>query len=164
MTLKIFCDGSVSGGSWSRKDDPKPVECWAGWVAYKDDGTWLAHHSVAYGQVVDGSANFSEYGAVASSLMYLIRNKHTSEPIVIHSDSQLIIRQMSGAYACHNPRLLKIRDFCLGLAKKFPKVEYVWIRREQNKMADALSRCLQPRWGGVIPPNELTEEDLKRFK
>lgn len=164
MALKIYCDGSISGGAWSSKKDPKPAECWAGWVIYKSDGTWLAHHSVAYGQIPDGSANFSEYGAVCSALMYLIRNKLTSEPLIVHSDSQLVMRQLSGEYSTHNPRLLKLRDFCRGLAKKFPAVEYVWIRREQNKMADALSRCLQPKWGGVIPEKELTEEDLKRFK
>lgn len=161
MSLNIFADGSVTSGHWGKSGDDQPASCWAGWVIYRDTA-WVAHHSVAYGQVQDASANFSEYGAVASALMYLIRNKLTTEHVVVHSDSQLVMRQMSGTYQCHNERLAKLRDFTRGLAKKFPSIQYVWIRREQNKYGDYCSKAIQR--GIELPNHEVPADVIAKHK
>ncbi len=164
MGLKIFADGSISRGYWGSKETKHlPALCWAGWVVYRDTGEWLAHHSVALGEVPNASANFSEYAAVSSVLRWLGNHGHTDQALTIHSDSQIIIRQLSGEYQCHDPRLKALRDHVRELARRFPKVSYVWIRREQNKYADVMSKALQD--GGVgIPETELSEEVLRKRK
>ena len=62
-------------------------------------------------------------------------------PVIIHSDSDLIVRQCSGTCGCRDETLLGI----LGLIEKAKQayrkhVTFHWISRDRNKEADALSR------------------------
>jgi ribonuclease HI len=148
MDLLVFVDGSVTKGAWGSKvtksEDP---HCFAGWYVKRTDGIIIKHHSIDLGAGSNRSGNFAEYMAVRSAL-YWLNQTFPMANLKVHSDSQLITFQLSGKYNCFNEQLLTLRDACRNLANTFPKVEYVWIPREQNKLADALSKCLQSKFEG----------------
>lgn len=144
MDVLVYCDGSVTGGGWGKKTGPKePVRCWFGWIAQKEDGTIIKTFSGAMGEIVNGSGNVAEYSAVRHALLWLKGNGYDDARIIIHSDSQLIIHQMSGKWRANDERMRAMRDKTREAATAFPAVEYRWIPREQNKEADALSKALQ---------------------
>jgi ribonuclease HI len=142
--IRVWCDGSVTGGAWGKKTGPKePVRCWFGWIARAADDSIVKTMSGALGEIPDGSANISEYAAVRHALIWLKVNGWTDHAITVYSDSQLIINQLSGKWQTLEPRLMSLRDKTRETAKAFPKVHYQWIPREANKEADQLSKALQ---------------------
>jgi ribonuclease HI len=155
--LSVWCDGSVTGGPWGKKGNTDPVHSWAGWFVKDQEGRVLHHHSLDLGTGPGRSGNFSEYLAVRSALFWLRSNGYTKEELLIHSDSQLVQRQLSGQYNVHDPRLLQLRDHVRELAKAFPQVTYQWVRREENREADLLSKALQT-WKRLPTWEELQEE------
>lgn len=141
--LNAFCDGSITGSHWAKAagKDSLP-HAWSGWVIKTPDGQYVHHHSVDWGENATFSGNTAEYGAVFTALGWVIRHR-PGEALVIHSDSQLIINQMSGRFQVHNELLLKLRNGCLARAAKLPRVTYKWIPREQNREADCCSKIFQ---------------------
>lgn len=157
--LNVFCDGSITGSHWGKKGHKDgPPHLWCGWVAKSTDGAIVHHHSLDMGEWPGGSANIAEYMAVRSALRWLAAN-HRGQAITVHSDSQIVMYQLSGKYNCHNPILLKWRDHVRVLAGLFPRVTYTWIPREQNTEADVLSKGFQ--LFGRIPTWEEVEAYLK---
>jgi ribonuclease HI len=153
--LRVFCDGSIVGGHWGKKTGPKTTpRIYAGWYAQAEDGSLVNHHCWYMGSFETASANVAEYGAVRSALYWLKSNGYSNQALLVHSDSQLVMCQLSGAYNTHEPRLVLLRDHVRELAKTFPRVTYKWIRREENQTADVLSKALQlwdhvPTWDKV---------------
>jgi ribonuclease HI len=87
-------------------------------------------------------------------------------PIEVRGDSQLVIQQMRGEYAVRAAHLREYHARLDQLARTFSHVTWVWIPREQNSRADALSkhalvdhaeeaRRLAPRTAVQVP-----EEDV----
>ena len=58
----------------------------------------------------------------------------------IRGDSQVVIRQMTGAYTCSAPSLQPLHQEALDLAGRLPGVTFRWIPRNENERADELSR------------------------
>jgi ribonuclease HI len=58
----------------------------------------------------------------------------------VRGDSQLVIQQMRGEYAVRAPHLKEYHARLDQLARTFAEVRWVWIPREQNTRADALSK------------------------
>lgn len=91
------------------------------------------------------SNNVAEYAALYHALLHLIRlgigNGVDPYVITIKSDSQLVIKQMSGEWACHGGLYIGMMNEARKLLKEFRRpLYYQWIPREQNEKADALSR------------------------
>ena len=148
MNLLVYCDGSVTKGAWGTKSQKdEPPHCYAGWWVKRPDGIIIKHHSLDLGAGPNRSGNYAEYLSVRSALYWLNQNFPLAN-LKVHSDSQLICRQLSGEYNCFNPQLIIFRDACRAIAGQFPKVEYIWIPRELNKVSDALSKCLQSKFQG----------------
>jgi ribonuclease HI len=146
--LNVYCDGSITGGPWGKKGEKHLLpHAWSGWVVKRDDGIVVHHHAIDLGEGEEMTGNVAEYMALRSALQWLRKN-HPNFTLRIHSDSQLIIRQMLGQYSV-GTKLQPFRDNCLALARSFPYVEYVWIRRDENKYADYMSKVLQIE--GSIP-------------
>ena len=59
--------------------------------------------------------------------------------IVIHSDSELLVKQLTGEYKVKNPSLKTYREQFLHLKTGFDKVEIKQIGREENKETDKLA-------------------------
>jgi ribonuclease HI len=58
--------------------------------------------------------------------------------LAIHSDSELIVKQMKGQYRVKHDGLVPLYEQAQLLAETFDSVSYHHIRREQNKRADEL--------------------------
>ncbi len=157
--ILVCCDGSITGGAWGKKTGPVTLpHGWLGWVARHADGTFIHHHTADLGEAAERSGNVSEHMAVNSALRWL-KKEYSGHVIRIHTDSQLIVGQLSGAFAIHNQLLGKIAAATKELHKAFVGVEYRWIPRESNRYADAVSKALQPKFASKFP-NGLPQTEL----
>jgi ribonuclease HI len=91
--------------------------------------------------------NVAEYHALGFGLKDVIEAIASVERfgrLTVRGDSQLVIYQMTGKWACRKEHLIKLRDRCRELAKEIEgrgvKIDYEWVPREQNAEADALSQ------------------------
>jgi ribonuclease HI len=83
--------------------------------------------------------NVAEYVAAIQGLERL-HGLGWKGPLEIRGDSQLVIQQMRGEYAVRAPHLRQYHARLAQLAATFARVTWVWIPREQNARADALSK------------------------
>jgi ribonuclease HI len=153
----VWCDGSITGGNPGGHG-------WSGWVAKHPDGQLIHHHALDLGVTEVMSNNIAEYMAVRSALRWLALGwpgkNYREHEVRIHSDSQLVIRQLAGQYQVHHKGLKLYYDNCKLLAGMFPLVTYHWVRREENREADAMSKCLHN--GGSIPAWADLQASLER--
>lgn len=140
-TLMIFVDGLCE------PSNPGGYACWA-WLARSPKVNRLRE---AYGCIGHGKGmtnNLAEYRSVIEALAYtLTRAAVLSERgmgVTVYGDSQLVIRQITGEYATRQPHLIELRNEVLALVQKLEgagiPVEFIWIPREENAEADALTR------------------------
>lgn len=80
--------------------------------------------------------NMGEYQAVLAALG--AAEKRGYKELTVLSDSQLIVRQITGQYATKDPDLGWLRWEVQGLLPKFERVEFIWIPREENIAGRAL--------------------------
>jgi ribonuclease HI len=83
--------------------------------------------------------NVAEYVGAIQALDRL-RGLGYTGPVEVRGDSQLVIRQMLGEYEVRAEHLRPYHDWLLQLARGFAAVRWVWVPREQNQRADALSK------------------------
>jgi ribonuclease HI len=80
--------------------------------------------------------NVAEYSALVRALEHAhqLGGRH----LVVHSDSELIVQQMNGAYKVKNPGLLPLYEQAKALTRQFENVVLRHVRRDLNKRADEL--------------------------
>ena len=100
----------------------------------KENGTVLKEVSLFLGNATN---NFAEYTAVVRALRLAIKNKVTE--ILLRSDSELLIRQLSGEYKVKSETLKPLYDECMKLIYKIKKIKFEHVRREFNIEADRLA-------------------------
>jgi ribonuclease HI len=83
--------------------------------------------------------NVAEYVAAIQALERL-HGLGWKGPLEVRGDSQLVIQQMRGEYAVRAPHLREYHARLAQLAGTFAEVRWVWVPREQNTRADALSK------------------------
>jgi ribonuclease HI len=131
MPIIVFCDGLC---------EPNPGgTATYGWTAYWD-GQKIAEECAVVCTGAGATNNVAEYAAIIAALRWLSGNGHASEKTELRSDSQLCINQLQGSWAVNSPRLMLLHEEARFLSKRFTRISFRWIRREQNKEADALSR------------------------
>lgn len=136
-------------------DEPQTIIYIDGACAPKNPGGVASYGMIAYhegikvydeakvvGEGEGMSNNYAEYSALCAALRWLqtqedqIRNGR----ILIRSDSQLVVNQIEGLWESHGgmyeDKYLDASD----LAKDFKNLRLKWIPREENSVADALSR------------------------
>jgi ribonuclease HI len=144
--IQVFCDGSITGGAWGKKDAKASLpHAWSGWWAKDEHGKVLQWRSLDLGEAEYMSANVAEYFAVRSALTWLYGSIWKHHQIEVLSDSQVVIYQLTGKQNCYHPKLMVLRDTCRRVAGHM-NVRFVWTRRENNREADVLSKALQI-WG-----------------
>ena len=87
----------------------------------------------------DVTNNYSEYTALVEVLRKL-KTLRVGGDIVICSDSQLLVGQMSKGWEAKGGGYLGKLKEARDLLKEFGSVTFEWIPRERNKEADLLSR------------------------
>ena len=94
------------------------------------------------GKERETSNNLAEYGGFLAILKWLLDNGHGGSQATIYGDSKLVIEQMTGRWrirkGAYVPTALKAK----GLLSEFkvpPRLK--WIPREENEIADRLSKA-----------------------
>lgn len=91
------------------------------------------------GPLSDVTSNMAEYEALERLLKY-IEDEGIKDDIVILSDSDLMVNQISGAYAVRNPEL---RKRCSRVATKIrnsDNIKLVWVSRSKLTGTDRASK------------------------
>lgn len=86
--------------------------------------------------------NVAEYVALLEALQFAVELKATA--LHVYSDSELVVKQMTGEYACRSPRLYSLNWMCRKLARSLtfgiahiPREH----NREANHLANRAARC-----------------------
>lgn len=126
IKLSIFSDGGSRG-------NPGPSA--SAFVVLAGDK--ILHQSSKYIGVATN--NVAEYKAVIMALTWLANQQLDADSIDYFLDSELVAKQLTGAYKVKNPALKQLVLQVKLLERKLnAKVNYVAVRRERNKLADEL--------------------------
>ena len=87
---------------------------------------WIGHHD----------NNVAEYAALLEALQRAVELHATS--LSVYTDSELVVKQMTGEYTCRSPRLYSLNWMCRKLARTL-KFCIAHIPREQNQEANRLA-------------------------
>jgi len=123
--LIMYTDGASRGN---------PGEAGAG-VVIKDSTGKLVKELARYlGQVTNNQA---EYAALILGL----KAAHSlgAKEVVVHADSELMVKQMNGVYKVKNPDLKDRYTEASAAAAKFRRVVLKYVPREMNREADAMA-------------------------
>jgi ribonuclease HI len=120
----LFTDGGARG-------NPGPAAY--GYVLEADDGTLLAAHGERIGVATN---NVAEYRALIAGLEKAL--ELGLEEVGVVSDSELLVKQMTGEYRVKNEALKKLNDEAERVARRIGDVSYRAVRREHNELADRL--------------------------
>ncbi|XP_074377472.1 uncharacterized protein LOC141718993 [Apium graveolens] len=85
--------------------------------------------------------NQAEYEALISGLR--LAKSLRVRRIVIHNDSQIVVRQMSSEYIAKDEKLARYQTLVRGLLKSIPNTTILQINKEENRQADELSKLVQ---------------------
>ncbi|MFQ5839497.1 MAG: ribonuclease HI family protein [Candidatus Methylomirabilales bacterium] len=123
--LVLRIDGAARG-------NPGPAGI--GVVLSDEEGQFREEHSLFLGEATN---NVAEYEAL---LFGLRRAKELGYALVqIYSDSELLVRQIQGAYRVKHPRLQELYGHAQVLLKSFQAVRIEHVDRDQNTRADLLA-------------------------
>jgi probable phosphoglycerate mutase len=124
VRAKLFTDGGARG-------NPGPAAY--GFVIEAEDGTVLAAHGERIGIATN---NVAEYRALIAGLEKALELAVPEVEVV--SDSELLVKQMTGVYRVKNGTLRELSLEAGRLARRIGKVTYTAVRREHNELADRL--------------------------
>ena len=124
MKATLFTDGGARG-------NPGPAAY--GYVLEADDGTVLAAHGERIGVATN---NVAEYRALIAGLEKAL--ELGLDEVGVVSDSELLVKQMTGEYRVKNEALRKLNNEAERVARRIGDVSYRAVRREHNELADQL--------------------------
>ncbi len=88
--------------------------------------------------------NIAEYMALIAILEFMLNSGLHNEEIKCVGDSKLVVEQMSGNWAANKGDYIPYFHKAKELASHFTNISYHWIPREQNTIADDLSKqCMK---------------------
>ena len=124
MKARLFTDGGARG-------NPGPAA--AAYVLEAEDGTVLD----ARGDVIGvATNNVAEYRALVAGLARAAELGIRELEVV--SDSELLVKQMTGEYRVKNDALRALSLDAAALAGRIGRVRYSAVRRAENELADRL--------------------------
>ena len=121
-------------------------------VAYVDGGCLGNPGPSGIGVVISGCAdgpvriakwignqdnNVAEYAALMEALQFAVSLK--AQKLHVYSDSQVVVRQMTGQYSCRSARLYSLHWTCRKLAQAL-KFSISHVPRENNAEANGLAQ------------------------
>ena len=124
MKARLFTDGGARG-------NPGPAAY--GYVLEAADGTVLAAKGERIGVATN---NVAEYRALIAGLEKALELSVPEVEVV--SDSELLVKQMTGEYRVKNAALQDLSIQASRLARQIGTVSYTAVRREHNELADRL--------------------------
>ncbi len=122
--LEVYVDGASSG-------NPGPAGIA---VVVRKNGEIIEKSSEYIGLKTNNQA---EYLAVIKGLKTLRKYGDSGR---ILTDSQLVVKQLNGEYRVRNRDLRELYRKVKELEKEFRDVEYRYIPRDQNRLADSMAK------------------------
>jgi len=102
--------------------------------------------------------NYAEYAALLVALEYAAA--YQAPGLQVYSDSEVVVRQISGSYNCQSAALRDIYSACMALIGDFQHFAITHIRRENNAAADRLAKeAIDRTTREKQPANDDTSED-----
>jgi ribonuclease HI len=115
VKARLFTDGGARG-------NPGPAAF--GYVLEDEDGSVLD----ARGEAIGVATNAGLEKAIELGV----------DDLDVVSDSELLVRQMTGVYRVKNRGLIELSLEAGALARRVGRVHYTAVRREENELADRL--------------------------
>lgn len=137
----------IDGGS---RGNPGPAA--AGVLIERDDGAIL--HEAGY-YLDTQTNNVAEYRALLIALKKALPLRPAS--VRICSDSELLVRQVTGEYAVKSPRLEELYREAQVLLLRIPRWHFQHVRREFNQRADALANRALDAHADVVVRDDLAD-------
>lgn len=142
MKTLCYCDGSCHNNSYDKMMGVGVL------VVSSED---IGQEIFAYAGK-NGTNNKAEYLAV---ILALDKCAGKVVDVGIHTDSQLVVRQITGEYRVNDPDLKHLLSVVKILENNFNNVTYSWIPRDSNQDADRLSKLGNPHFNKYFAPIEL---------
>jgi ribonuclease HI len=96
--------------------------------------------------------NVAEYTGLVKALEYLA-TQDVKEPVLVRGDSELVLRQLTGAYKVKSPLLAPLYERVRELSARLPSIRFEHVPRESNAEADRLTRLAFAEYAGrSLPP------------
>jgi len=124
MKARLSTDGGARG-------NPGPAAY--GYVLESEDGHVLEARGEAIGIATN---NVAEYRALLAGLEKALELGVRELEVI--SDSELLVKQMTGVYRVKNQALRELSLAAARLTRQFERVDYRAVRREHNELADSL--------------------------
>jgi probable phosphoglycerate mutase len=128
----VSCDGASRG-------NPGPAG--AGAQIVTPDGEILAEIAEGLGETTN---NVAEYTAAILGLERA--GELGARDVLLRSDSQLLVNQLTGRYRVKTPHLQPLHRRIRELARAFDRVTYEHVPRERNTEADRLANAGVDAW------------------
>ena len=125
MELEIYTDGASRGN---------PGHAGIGIIVQDKNGKVIEQFGEYIGQATN---NVAEYKGLISGLK--IAKKYLPCSIILHLDSELIVRQLLREYKTKDETLRAYFEFANLMLSEFDRFEIKYIPREKNKAADKLA-------------------------
>jgi len=136
--LNIYVDGACRGN---------PGEAAIGVVIFQGSKR-INEISRSIGEATN---NIAEYYALIYALQEALILR--ADSITIHTDSELMHRQVTGQYKVKNPQLKILHDQVRHLWQGFKRIDFKHVLRDKNKDADQLaSQALRQKQANVVTP------------
>ena len=126
-------------------------------VAYVDGGSLGNPGPAGVGVIIEGSEegririgkwvgrqdnDVAEYLALLEALQRAL--ELNARKLHVYSDSEVVVRQMTGEYVCRSPRLYSLHWTCRKLARSLA-FSISHVRREENAEANGLAQAARRR-------------------
>lgn len=125
MRLLVYIDGASRG-------NPGPAS--VGVVFQDEAGATVKEYNRYIGRETN---NVAEYAALLDALR--LAQQLGADALKVHSDSELLVRQLTGVYRIKNPRLAEYMLEISRIREALRGFEIVHVPRERNKRADRLA-------------------------
>ena len=120
MTIVVAFDGGAR---------PNPGRGYGSFRWRMSDGKWSPPERLDFDDGV--TSNQAEYRTLIAALKKM-REQFPGENIEVRSDSQLLVRQMTGEYKVRNEKLKSLWEQARELARQFASIKWSWHPREES--------------------------------
>lgn len=147
MAVNVFTDGASRGN---------PGHAGAGFVIY-EDGNLKEEYFEYLGKKTNNEA---EYLAVLRALSRL-EDIGIGE-VNFFCDSEFLVKQLSGKYKVKSEKIIPLYEMAINSIEKFDKVNFNWIPRKDNTLADSLANkgIDEGKQNGVLSENLILDKSF----
>jgi ribonuclease HI len=133
--MKLYFDGSCG------PNNPGGYACFA--FVISDNGKEVVRKTGIHCQGEEATNNVAEYAGLIAGLEYMVEN--SLKNVEIFGDSKLVINQVNEDWKCKAENLQPMLKAAHDLLPNFDSWEATWIPRDDNSLADGLSK-----WNNIV--------------